>query len=370
VKARTSTTSKGAMSLDFPTAQAFVIIGDGMKSSGSQIDPRPAERRTMTAIVQKAWGTDPATTLRVAEVDRPTINNDEVLVEVRASSVDQGTVHCMTGQPYAMRFAGFGIRRPKAMNPGRAFAGTVVSVGSAVNGVSLGDQVYGTCDGSFAEFVAVQPARLARKPANLSFTQAAAAPISGSTALQAVRKAQVQRGQHILILGASGGVGTFAVQIAKAAGAEVTGVCRTSKADLVRSLGADHVIDYTQDDPTRGDRRYDVILDIGGNRKLLALRRALTEQGALVIVGGETGGRLLGGFDRSLRAVLFSPFVKQTLAMLTSRESGEDLDALGSLVEAGKVTPAVDRTFPLRETAMAIRAIQEGDVRGKIVIKV
>jgi NADPH:quinone reductase-like Zn-dependent oxidoreductase len=341
-----------------------------MNSSVSGTQPSRAEPRTMTAVVQDAWGTDPEATLGVAEVDRPAISSDEVMVQVHAASVDQGTVHCMTGLPYAIRVAGFGIRRPKAMNPGRAFAGTVASIGSAVSGFTSGDKVYGTCDGSFAQFVAVQPTKLARMPANLSFAEAAAAPISGSTALQAARKARVQGGQHVLILGASGGVGTFAVQVAKASGAEVTGVCSTSKMDLVRSLGADHVIDYTRDDPLGGEPRYDVILDIAGNRKLSALRRVLRERGTLVIVGGETGGRWLGGFDRSLRAELLSRFAKQTLAMLTSRETAENLVALRNLVEEGKVTPAIDRTYPLDQTAIAIRAVKDGQVRGKVVIEV
>ena len=223
-------------------------------------------------------------------------------MRVAAASVDMGTWHCMTGMPYAMRLAGFGVRSPKASNPGRALAGTVESVGKNVTEFKPGDEVYGSCDGSFAEYARVETSMLAAKPANLSFEQAAAVPISGGTALQAVRKANVQPGQKVLIVGASGGVGTFAVQIAKAFGAEVTGVCSTAKVDLVRSLGADHVIDYTDDDFTDGEHRYDVILDIGGNRRLSHLRRALTPRGTLVIVGGETGGRWLGGFDRSLRA--------------------------------------------------------------------
>ena len=325
---------------------------------------------TMSAIVQDAWGTEPDAALRLAEIGRPTIGEGEVLVRVVAASVDQGTVHCMTGQPYAMRLAGFGLRRPKAQNPGRSLAGTVASVGKDVTGFTPGDEVYGTCDGSFAEYAKVQPGRLARKPANLSFEQAAAAPISGVTALQAVRKARVRPGQHVLVVGASGGVGTFAVQIAKAFGAEVTGVCSTAKVDLVRSLGADHVIDYTRDDVSGGDHRYDVILDIGGNRKLSALRRALTERGTLVIIGGETGGRWIGGFDRSLRAVLLSLVVSQKLGMLASKENAADLESLRGLIEAGEVTPAIDRTYPLRDTAAAVRRVQDGHARGKVVIAV
>ena len=333
-------------------------------------EPKLEPEGSMVAIVQAAWGTDPVTTLRLVEIDRPSAGDGEVVIRVAAASVDQGTVHCMTGEPYAMRLAGFGVRRPKASNPGRAFAGTVAAVGNGITGFEIGDAVYGTCDGSFAEYVTAKPRMVAAKPASLTFEQAAAAPISGVTALQAVRKANVAPGQNVLVIGASGGVGTFAVQIAKAMGATVTGVCSTAKIDLVRSLGADHVIDYTREDITEGDRRYDVILDIAGNRKLSILRRCLTRRGTLVIVGGETGGRWLGGFDRSLRAVLLSPLVSQKLVMLTSKENAEDLKALRDLIDAGRVTPAVDRTFPLGETAAAIRTVQDGEVRGKIVIAI
>ena len=323
---------------------------------------------TMSAIVQDAYGPAPEAVLRLAEIARPTIGGDKVLVRVLAASVDMGTWHVMTGMPYAMRLAGFGIQSPKAPNPGRALAGTVESVGKDVAAFAPGDEVYGTCEGSFAEYAPVETKMLAAKPANLSFEQAAAAPISGVTALQAVRKANVQSGQKVLIVGASGGVGSFAVQIAMASGAEVTGVCRTAKVDFVRALGADHVIDYMRDDFTDGKRRYDVILDIGGNRRLSRLRRALTARGTLVIVGGETGGRWLGGFDRSLRAVLLSPLVSQKLGMLASTENSEDLMALGELIESGRVTPAIDRTYPLSEVPAAIDYVREGHARGKVVI--
>ena len=324
----------------------------------------------MRAIVQEAWGADPEATLELREVARPTIGDGEVLVRVAAASVDRGTVHCMTGQPYAMRLAGFGVRRPKAPNPGRALAGIVEAVSTNVAGFKVGDAVYGTCAGSFAEYAVAQPGMLASKPESLSFEQAAAAPISGVTALQAVRKGGVAPGAHVLVIGASGGVGTFAVQIAKAFGAEVTGVCSTGKVDLVRSIGADHVLDYTRDQISDGGRRYDVILDIAGNRSLSELRRALSKRGVLVIVGGETGGRWLGGFDRSLRAVLLSPFVSQSLGMLTSKENTADLDALRELIDKGVVTPTVDRSYPLAEAAAAIRGLQDGRTRGKVVIAV
>ncbi len=310
--------------------------------------------------------------LRLAEVPRPTIADDEILVRIRAASVDRGTWHVMAGLPYPIRLAGFGLRRPKALNPGRSVAGTVESVGKDVTGFAPGDDVYGVCEGgSFAEYARAKAGKLAPKPATLSFEQAASVPISGLTALQAVRdQAQVQPGQKVLIIGASGGVGTFAVQIAKAFGAEVTGVCSTSKVDLVRALGADHVIDYTSDDFAGGETRYDAILDIGGNRRLSHLRRALTAKGRLVIVGGETDGRLLGGSDRQLRAMALSPLVSQKLGTFISSENADDLVVLRDLIDSGKVVPAIDRTYPLGDVPAAIRRVIDGHARGKVVITV
>ncbi len=331
--------------------------------------PTPTGSETMRSIIQDQYGPDPEAVLRLAQIDRPTVGDDEVLVRVAAASVDMGTWHVLTGKPYAMRLAGFGVRSPKAPNPGRSLAGTVEAVGSNVTGFTPGDEVYGTTEGSFAEYARVAPDKLAAKPTTLSFEQAAALPISAVTALQAVRKANVQPGQKVLIIGASGGVGTFAVQIAKSFGAEVTGVSSTSKVDVVRAVGADRVIDYTRED-IGDEQRYDVILDIGGNRPLARLRRALTPSGTLVIVGGETGGRWLGGFDRSLRAVLLSPLVGQTLGMLASTENAADLSILRDLVESGEVTPAIDRTYSLADTAAAIRYVKEGHARGKVVITV
>jgi NADPH:quinone reductase-like Zn-dependent oxidoreductase len=325
---------------------------------------------TMKAIVQDEYGTAPEDVLRLAEIARPTIGDDDVLLRVRAASVDRGTWHLMTGLPSLMRIMGFGLRRPKARNPGRSGAGTVESVGKNVTGFGPGDEVYGTCEGSFAEYARARPGKLAPKPANLSFQQAAAVPVSALTALQGVRKAQVQAGQEVLIVGASGGVGTFAVQIAKAFGADVTGVCSTAKMEFVRALGADHVVDYTREGFADGEHRYDVILDIGGNTRLSQLRRALTPGGRLVIVGGETDGRWLGGFDRQLRAALLSPLVSQKLGMLTASENSEDLMVLRDLIESGQIAPAVDRTYPLSEAPAAIRYMIEGHARGKVVITV
>jgi NADPH:quinone reductase-like Zn-dependent oxidoreductase len=333
--------------------------------------PRPADAQTMKAIVQAEYGSAPEDVLQLVEIDRPTIGGNEVLVRVRAASVDRGTWHLMTGLPNLMRIMGFGFRRPKALNPGRCLAGTVEAVGQDVTEFTPGDEIYGTCNGSFAEYAVAQVGLIARKPASLSFEQAATVPVSGVTALQGVRdRAQVKPGEKVLIIGASGGVGTFAVQIAKAFGAEVTGVCSTAKMDLVRALGADHVVDYTCDDFTGGEQRYDAILDIGGNSRLSHLRRALTPGGRLVIVGGETGGRWLGGFDRQLRAIALSPLVTQKLGILGAKERAEDLSTLRELVVSGKVTPAIDRTFPLSEGPAAMRYFQEGNARGKVVITV
>jgi len=327
---------------------------------------------TMRAIVQDAYGPIAEAVLRLeAAVARPTIGEDEVLVRVAAASVDRGTWHIMAGLPYPIRLAGFGLRAPKPLNPGRSVAGTVAAVGEAVTDMAVGDEVYGTCEGSFAQYARAHPGKLAGRPANLSFEQAAAMPISGMTALQAVRdQGRVEPGQSVLVVGASGGVGTFAVQIAKSYGATVTGVCSSGKADLVRSLGADHVIDYTQDDFTRGEQRYDLIVDTGGNRRLSDLRRALTPRGRLVLVGGETGGRLLGGSERSIRALALSPLVRQKLGTFIASENAADLVVLRALAEAGHITPAVDRTYPLGETAAAITRMQDGRARGKLVVSV
>ncbi len=330
-----------------------------------------AGRGTMTAIVQDAYGAAPEDVLRVEEIGKPAVGADEVLVRVHAASIDRGTWHVMAGLPYPIRVAGFGLRRPKHRNPGRSLAGTVEAVGTSVTGFKPGDAVFGIGDASFAEHARARPDKLAPKPANLSFDQAAAVPISALAALQAVRDhGQVQAGQKVLIVGASGGVGTFAVQIAKTFGAEVTGVCSTAKVDAVRALGADHVVDYTRRDFADAKHHYDVILDIGGNRRLSHLRRALTLRGRLIIVGGETDGRWLGGIDRQLRALLLSPFVGQKLGTFIASENAEDLMALRALIESGELAPAIDRSYPLSEVAAAIRYLLEGHARGKLVVTV
>jgi NADPH:quinone reductase-like Zn-dependent oxidoreductase len=325
--------------------------------------------KSMKSIVQNRYGAAPEDVLRLADTETPRIDRDEVLVRVGAASVDRGTWHVMAGLPYPIRIAGFGLRRPKYANPGRALAGTVEAVGADVTGLRPGDEVYGIGTATFAEYARARPDKLAAKPAGLSFDQAAAVPVSGLTALQAVRDhGHVRAGRHVLVIGASGGVGTFAVQLAKAYGAEITAVCSTTKVDLVRSLGADHVIDYTQADATDGRHRYDVILDIGGNRPLAQLRGALAPTGRLVIVGGETDGRWLGGTDRQIRAQLLSPFVRQWLGTFIASENAKDLAVLRELVESGEVSPVVDRSYALPETAKAVRHMLDGRARGKLTI--
>jgi NADPH:quinone reductase-like Zn-dependent oxidoreductase len=324
----------------------------------------------MNAVVQDTYGSPEV--LEVREIDKPVVGDDEVLVQVHAAGVDPGVWHLMTGLPYLVRVMGYGLRKPKVGIRGRDVAGRVEAVGTNVTRFRPGDEVFGTCDGSFAEYVCARPDKLAPKPTNLTFEQAAAVPISALTALQALRdRGRVQPGQKVLVIGAGGGVGSFAVQLAKAFGAEVTGVCSTTKVDLVRSIGADEVIDYTREDFADGARHWDLIVDTAGRRSLSQLRRALAPRGTLVIVGGEGGGRWLGGFDRLiLRAPAVSAFSRQRLRSLVSKERSEDLLVLKELIEAGKVTPVIDRTYPLREAPEAIRYLEEGHARGKVVIRV
>ena len=323
----------------------------------------------MKAIVQDVYGT--ADVLELRDIARPAAGRGEVLVSVRAAGVEQGVWHLMTGLPYLIRLFGFGLKKPKVPVRGREVAGVVEAVGAGVTRLKAGDEVFGTSEGSFAEYVCAQEGRLAAKPRNLSFEEAAAAPISGVTALQAVRDAgQVTVGQKVLVIGAGGGVGSFAVQIAKAFGADVTGVCSTGKVGLVRSLGADAVVDYTREDFAAGGVRYDVILDTAGNRPLSVLKRALGPRGTLVLVGGERGGKLTGGFERSLAAPLFSLFSRQKFKGLVSKETHLDLEALASLIEAGSVRPAVDKVFALAEAPAAITYLREGRSLGKVVVRI
>ncbi|MET9840575.1 NAD(P)-dependent alcohol dehydrogenase [Streptomyces virginiae] len=322
----------------------------------------------MKAIVQDRYG--PVDVLRLDEVDRPAPGRGEVLVRVHAAAVDQGVWHLVTGLPYALRPV-FGLRAPRVRTPGMDLAGRVEAVGPDVTRVRPGDEVYGSCQGSFAEYACAKEDALAPKPEGLGFEEAATVPVSGVTALKALRDVgRVRAGQRVLVLGASGGVGTYAVQLAKAFGAHVTGVCSAAKTDLVRSIGADEAVDYRQEDPVDGSRRYDLILDIAGNRPLSRLRHTLTARGTLVIVGGEGGGRWLGGNERQLGALLLSPFVGQRLRSLAVMEQHHsDLRALTELIEDGSVTPVVDRSYPLAEVPDAIRHLRGGRVRGKIAIR-
>jgi NADPH:quinone reductase-like Zn-dependent oxidoreductase len=325
----------------------------------------------MKAMVRDTYG--PPDVLELRDIDIPEIkDDDEVLVRVHAAGVGRDVWHIMTGLPYPIRLAGYGLRAPKNPVIGSDVAGVVEAVGTNVSRFQPGDEVFGIGKGSYAEYVCAREDKLAHKPTNLSFEQAAVVAIMGSTALQALRDhGKVRPGQEVLIIGASGGVGTYAVQIAKAFGAHVTGVCSTQKVEMVRSIGADHVIDYTQEDfADVHDQRYDLILDIGGNSSLSRLRRALASLGTLVIVGGEGGGRWLGGTDRQLRAIMLSPLVGQKLGTFVNKENHEDLMVLGELIESGKVTPVIDRTYPLAEVPEAIRYLEEGRARGKVVITV
>jgi NADPH:quinone reductase-like Zn-dependent oxidoreductase len=329
--------------------------------------PTTAPTTTMRAVTQDRYGSSEV--LRVTRVARPSIAAHEVLVQVHAAGLDRGTEHLMTGKPYAMRL-GFGLRRPKNPVPGRDVAGTVAEVGSAVTRFAVGDEVYGVAPGSFAEYAVAREDKLAPKPANLTFAEAAVVPVSAGTALRAVVDVgRLQAGQTVLVLGASGGVGTYAVQLARAFGGRVTGVSSTAKVDLVRSLGADHVIDYTAEDFADAGRRYDLILDIGGTPSLKRLRRALAPRGTVVFVGGEDSGSLIG-MGRQLRGALLSPFLRQRLALLFAKESAADLERLTQLIEAGKVTPSTDRSYPLDEAPEAVRLLESGRVRGKVAITI
>ena len=323
---------------------------------------------TMTGIVQDRYGT--AEVLRVSRLPIPSVGENQVLVRVRAAGLDRGTEHLMTGKPYAMRL-GFGIRGPRQPVPGRDVAGTVVRVGAAVTRFAEGDEVYGVAPGSFAEYAVGHEDKLAPKPRNLSFAQAAIVPISGGTALQALTDAgRVEAGQSVLVVGASGGVGAYAVQLAKALDAEVTGVCSSGKVDLVRSLGADRVVAYDEQDFADGTVRYDLILDIGGNTSVKRLRRSLTPHGTVVFVGGEGGGNLVG-MGRQLRAALLSPFVSERLvAPFLAKERAADLERLTPLLEEGRIVPPADRSYRLEDAPEAMRLLEQGQVRGKVAITV
>ncbi|MEP7736189.1 NAD(P)-dependent alcohol dehydrogenase [Nocardioides sp. 31GB23] len=319
----------------------------------------------MRAITQHRYGG--TETLQLTEIEAPTPGPDEVLVRVRAAGVDRGTWHLMAGQPYAVRLA-FGLRRPKFPVVGRDVAGVVDRVGADVTSFAIGDEVIGTANGSYADFAVVPVSRLARKPASLSFEEAATLPVSGATALQVVRRAGVEAGDRVLVIGASGGVGSYAVQVAAARGAEVTGVASGAKADLVRSLGAARVIDHTRDEIDATGEQWDVIIDLAGLRRLSLLRRCLTPGGTLVIAGGEGGDRWLGGTHRQLGAMALSPFVRQRLTSLLSKETAADFATLADMADRGELRPVLERTYALEEAAKAIDHLVDGHVRGKIVV--
>jgi NADPH:quinone reductase-like Zn-dependent oxidoreductase len=328
-----------------------------------------APTNPMKAIVYCDYGVP---NLKFQEIEKPTPADDQVLVKVRAASVNPLDWHFVEGTPYVMRAMGVGLRKPKDTRLGVDFAGTVEAVGKNVTKFKPGDEVFGGRTGSFADYVCVRESRaVALKPANITFEQAASVPIAAVTALQALRdKAQVQAGQRVLINGASGGVGTFAVQIAKSYGADVTGVCSTRNLDMVRSLGADHVIDYTKEDFTKTDQLYDVIIDNVGNRSLSECRRALKPKGIVVLIGGGGANEqgIIGPMAKPIKAMLVSPFVSQKIGMLLAELNHDDLAFLAELMQSGKVKPVIDRTYKLSEVPEAIKYLEQGHARGKVVI--
>jgi NADPH:quinone reductase-like Zn-dependent oxidoreductase len=330
-----------------------------------------APTHPMKAIVYCDYGLP---NLKLEEVEKPVPNEDQILVKVRAASVNPYDWHFVEGTPKIMRMMGVGLRKPKDTRLGVDFAGTVEAVGKNVTMFKPGDEVFGGKTGAFAEYVCRRAeGAVALKPANISFEQAASVNIAGITALQAIRdKGKVQAGQKILINGASGGVGTFAVQIAKLFGADVTGVCSTRNVDMVRSLGADHVIDYTKEDFTKAEQRYDVILDNVINRSLLECRRVLTPKGKYVMIGGggpnEQG--VIGPLANPIKAMLLSPFVSQEMGMMMADTNQKDLTVLADLMQSGKVKPVIDRTYKLSEVPEAIRYLEQGHARGKVIITV
>ena len=350
---------------------AFLFVFVAYWRSTNDCGKTAAPTNPMKAIVYCDYG---LTNLKLENVEKPTPNDDQILVRVRAASVNPYDWHFIEGTPYIMRAMGVGLRKPKDTRLGVDFAGTVEAVGKNVTQFKPGDDVFGGRGGAFAEYVCPRANRaVALKPASLTFEQAASVNIAGITALQALRdKGQIQPGQKVLINGASGGVGTFAVQIAKSFGADVTGVCSTRNVDLVRSLGADRVIDYTKEDFTKTGQRYDVILDNVGNQPLLSFRRALIPKGKYVMIGG--GGPndqgLIGPLFRPIKAMLLSPFMSQEMGMFIADTNQKDLAVLADLMQSGKVKPVIDRTYKLSEVPAAIAYLEQGHARGKVVITV
>ncbi len=319
----------------------------------------------MKAIVYSNYGSPDV--LKYEEIEKPTAGDSEVLIKVRAASVNPLDSHLMKGKPYIARVL-FGLRKPKITRPGRDVAGQVEAVGRNVTQFKPGDEVFGLCQGAFAEYVCTPEAALVIKPNNVTFEQAASAPVAALTVLQGLRdKGQIQPGQKVLINGAAGGVGTFAVQIAKSFGADVTGVCSTRNVDMVRSIGADQVIDYTQEDFTKSGHRYDLIFDLVANHSVLACRRVLNPKGRYIMAGA-LSGRLIGFLAFPIKALVLSRFVSQKFVVFIARSSKEDLTIMGELIATGKVTPVIDKRYRLSEVPEAIRYLEEGHARGKVVI--
>lgn len=344
------------------------MTAEGPHTVEDQDTTAPAPENTMRAIVRERYG--PAEVLHLAQVPVPVPGSKEVLLRVHAAGLDRGTWHLMKGRPYLMRLA-FGLRAPRNPVAGMEVAGTVVACGDAVTGISVGQEMYGVARGSFAEYAVARANQLAPTPGNLTAAQTAVVPISAATALHALCQAgRLQAGQKVLITGASGGVGSYAVQLAKALGAQVTAVTSTANLDHVRSLGAEHVIDRTGEDFADGTHHYDLILDLAGNPPLSRLRRALTPAGSAVLVGGEDGDRLTGGMGRTLRALALSPFIRQRFTNVVSITRTVDLHWLTELIETGKVVPYLDRTYPLERATEAMRHLEAGTVRGKLAITI
>lgn len=336
--------------------------------SSPEPPPCRATGERMRAVVYYEYGTPDV--LRVEDVEKCAPNDNQVLIKVRAAAANPLDWHYVRGIPFLVRM-GNGVRRPVDIRVGADVAGVVEAVGKSVTRFKAGDEVFGVAGGAFAEYARAGEGRLALKPASLTFEQAAAVPVAAMTALQGLRDTgKIQAGQKVLINGASGGVGTFAVQIAKAYGAEVTGVCSTRNVELVRSLGADHVIDYTKDDFSQGEARYDLILDNVGTQPLSSFRRVLTPEGTLVLIGGggPNEGKWVGAMSRPVKAFFMSPFVSQDMSMMLADVNPKDLGVMGELMEAKKVKPVIDRTYKLSEAREAIRYLETGRARGKVII--
>jgi NADPH:quinone reductase-like Zn-dependent oxidoreductase len=359
----------GGIAILFVGAIAALGLAVSHDSTCPAAPPLAANTPTMKAIVYRCYGTPDV--LKLEEIAKPIPADDRVLVKVHAASVNPLDWHYMTGKPYVMRVAS-GVGKPDSVLMGADFAGTVETVGKNVTRFKPGDEVFGDRDGAFGEYVSVREnGAIASKPGNMTMEQAAAVPVAGITALQALRdKGKVQAGQRVLVNGASGGVGTFAVQIAKTYGADVTGVCSTRNVEMVKSIGADHVIDYTKEDFTQGSARYDLIIDNVGNHTLSEYRHVLTPNGALVMVGGPSDNSWLGPLTTSLKAYIVSPFVSQKLVFMLADANHADLEVLRDLMQAGKLTPVIDRRYPLAETAQAIAYLEQGHAKGKVIVAV